>query len=334
MLKSNEKTCYVLIYVDDLVVASRHDELLLHCEKTLQCKFKIKNLGEIKNYLGLRIIKDSYGNYTINQSAYIMKIVKEFGLTDAKISNIPISVGYGKGGESDALLNNDQYRKLVGCLLYIAVNTRLDISAGVSILAQKVANPNQEDWNELKRIVKYLKGTENMVLFLGQEESQNQLIGHADANWAENKVNRKSNSGYIFKLFDGTISWSCKRQTCVALSSTEAEFIALSEACKEALWIRRILHDLNQSCDEATTIYEDNQSCLKIIEEEKFSNRSKHIDVRYHFVKDYVEKKVIKCTYCPTEKMIADLLTKPLSGHRIITLRSKCGLNYLNEEEC
>lgn len=176
-------------------------------------------------------------------------------------------------------------------------------------------------------MLKYLKGTISIVLSLGKADNQDQLVGFADANWADNKSDRKSNSGFIFQLFGGTISWSCKRQTCVALSSTEAEFVALSESCKEAEWLRRILIDFGHICCEATIIYEDNQSCLKMIEEEKFSNRSKHIDVKYYFVKDYVDKQLVRCVYCPTEVMVADLLTKPLPGHRMKTLRKMSGLH-------
>lgn len=247
-------------------------------------------------------------------------------MADAKTSDIPISVAYEKGANSEAMVDNEKYRQLIGCLLYVSVNTRPDISTSVSMLAQKVSNPNHEDWNELKRVLKYLNGTAQMSLLMGKSESNAGLVGYADANWAENRVDRKSNSGYVFKFLDGVISWSCKRQTCVALSSTEAEFIALSEACKEALWIRRILEDFNQSMKNSTTIYEDNQSCLKLIEEENMSGRSKHIDVRHYFVKDYIDKGFINCTYCPTEKMLADLLTKPLSACRIKLFRKECGV--------
>lgn len=182
-----------------------------------------------------------------------MSVIDEFGLTNAKISNVPIEVSFGKGGNSEFLANNEKYRQLIGSLMYISVNTRPDISASVSILAQKVFQPNKEDWNEAKHILKYLKGTLKDSLSLGNVKSENVLIGHADANWAESRIDRKSNSGYIFQLYNGTISWSCKRQTCVALSSTEAEFIALSEACKEAVWIRRLLMDFDMLLSEPTT---------------------------------------------------------------------------------
>lgn len=326
VLNDRGKYAYILIYVDDLIAASKHRELLVKCEQILSSKFKIKNLGEIRSYLGIQIKRDSYGNFSINQSTYIMSIVNEFGLASAKSSNVPIDVSYGKNDEEELLVNNERYRQLIGCLLYVSVNTRPDISASVSILAQKVSRPNREDWNEAKRVLKYLKGTSKHSLTLGNIKSENLLVGHADANWAENRLDRKSNSGYVFQLYDGTISWSCKRQTCVALSSTEAEFIALSEACKEAVWIRRILVDFGLLLSNPTTIFEDNQSCLKLIQEEKLSSKSKHIDTKFYFVKDYVERGIIECVYRPTEKMIADLLTKPLHASRIGQLRMQCGV--------
>lgn len=320
------KFCFVLIYVDDLIIASKYTELMSACEEILNAKFKIKNLGEIQNYLGLQIKRNENGDFAINQAEYILKVINDFGLANAKISEVPINISYGKGAESEMLINNEKYRQLIGCLLYISVNTRPDISASVSILAQKVSNPNEEDWNELKRVLKYLKGTANLSLLLGKSKNNTDLVGYADANWAENRIDRKSNSGYVFSYLGGTVSWSCKRQSCVSISSTEAEFIALSEACKEAHWIRRLLEDFNRPISTSTNIFEDNQSCLKLIKEEKLSGRSKHIDVRYYFVKDYIEKGFVDCTYCPTENMVADLLTKPLPASRIKMLRSECGV--------
>lgn len=193
-------------------------------------------------------------------------------------------------------------------------------------MAQKVSKPTQRDWNELKRVVKYLVGTSTLKLTLGNTETKEFVIGYADANWAEDKTDRKSNSGYVFEVNGGVVSWSCKKQTCVALSTTEAEFIALSSACQEASWIQRILKDMKHPASGPIKIYEDNQSCLKLIQDEKLSNRTKHIDTRYHFVKDFVTKKIVECEYCPTETMLADLLTKPLPAQRIKTLIHFCSL--------
>lgn len=154
----------------------------------------------------------------------------------------------------------------------------------------------------------------------------NQLKGFADASWAENRPDRKSNSGYIFQLFGGSISWGCRKQTCVALSSTEAEYIALTEACQERIWIQRLLEDLQHKTKEPVIIFEDNQSCLKMLQNKKFSNRTKHIDTKYHYVNDLYKEGSVKFEYCPTEEMLADMMTKPLKGVKLQDMMGRCGL--------
>lgn len=193
-------------------------------------------------------------------------------------------------------------------------------------MAQKTSNPTQYDWNELKRVVKYLKGTAHFKLEMAQS-NQTGLFGYADANWAENRTDRKSNSGYVFKLNGGTISWCSKKQVCVALSSTEAELIALTEGTKEAVWIHQLLSEIGQPIDIPIVIFEDNQSCLKLIDNVNASNRTKHIDVRHFFIRDYIEKRIIVCEYCPTDEMTADILTKPLSKIKFEKLRLMLGIH-------
>lgn len=252
--------------------------------------------------------------------------MKHFGLDQAKTSKYPLNPEYFQT-ESEKLLDNTKYQKLIRSLLYLSVNSRPDIAAAVSILARKISEPTQEDWLELKRVLKYLKGTENYFLRLSNSsEEPNVLKGYADANWAEDKTDRKSNSGYIFKLNGGGISWSCRKQSCVSLSSTEAELIALSEACKEAIWLRKLLEDLQIKQINPTIIYEDNQSCLRIIKDEKLSNRTKHIDTKIHFVKDYIDKNLTICEYCPSEKMVADMMTKPLPASTLEKFRKLIGV--------
>lgn len=179
----------------------------------------------------------------------------------------------------------------------------------------------------MKRVLKYLKGTSNYFLRLSNVNAEHGILnGYADANWAEDRFDRKSNSGYVFQLNGGTISWACRKQTCVSLSSTEAEFVALSEACKEVIWLRRLLHDMRYSQTSPTVIFEDNQSCLRLIKEEKLSNRTKHIDTKVHFVKDHIERKDIICVYCPSEKMVADMMTKPLAASTFEKFRKSVGV--------
>lgn len=319
------KWCYVLVYVDDLIVASEDERIVGALKLVLQKNFKITSLGDIKLYLGIEVDRDENGDFFISQRKYIESVVQSAGLQDAKASSVPIDPGYCKIEEdSDLLPNNLEYQKVVGQLLYIAVNSRPDIAAAISILSRKVSCPTQRDWDELKRTVRYLKGTADMKLRLSSSGDSSGLVGFADADWAECRTDRKSNSGYVFQYCGGTISWACRKQTCVSLSTAEAEFVALSEASQEAVWLQRLLEDLGEKTN--ILLYEDNQSCLKMLDAEKFSNRTKHISTKFHYAKDLKTKGVVQYEYCPSETMAADLLTKPIARLRLGVLRQQCGL--------
>lgn len=327
----NDGWVYLLIYVDDIIIAAKSKEVIDQIKTSIQKQIDIQDLGYINHYLGMEVTKDTDGIYYLCQSTYINQVVREFGLGDSKVSPIPIGVSYGKAihsNDNGLLLSNAKYQQLTGCLLYISVNTRPDIAAAVAILAQKTSKPHQDDWNELKRVLRYLKGTANYKLALASKSNNDisDLFGYADANWAEDRLDRKSNSGYVFMFNGGVVSWMCRKQGCVALSSTEAEFIALSEACQEAIWLRKVLTDLNFKIDSPTLIFEDNQSCLKLIVGEKLSKRTKHVDTKKHFVRDHVDGGDIRCEYCSTDDMIADLFTKPLAEARFKKLREMCGV--------
>lgn len=309
---TNDSICYIIVHVDDILIAGVTQKQIDEIENKLSKLFQIKNLGQIKNYLGIEATKDEHGNFQICQSNYIKQTVREFGLLDAKPVKTPMDLCYGKGGDSKILENNTKYRKLIGHLLYISVNTRPDISAAVSILAQKVSQPTTEDWSQCKRILKYLNSTVEYKLRLSNGIKTQNLSAYADANWAEERSDRKSNSGRVIFYNGGTIGWTCQKQSFVATSTCEAEYISLSEAAKEIKWIRQLLGDMLQSVNKPTEIYNDNQSCLRILNEEKFSFKTKHMDTRYKMTKDLVKKNIIQCIYCPTNEMIADLLTKSL----------------------
>lgn len=316
----NGEECILLIYVDDILLVTSTTKMANEVKKQISDLFEIRDLGEVKYYLGIQINK--VGNvYKVNQEKYIKELLVHFNMNDAHISKTPIDASYGKSQHEVLLETNADYQKLIGSLIYIAINTRPDIAAAICILSQKIAKPSKEDWNQLKKVLKYLKGTSSYNLSLANNEDKQDLFGFADANYAEDRVDRKSNSGYVFKLNGGTISWSCRKQQTVSLSSAEAELIALCEAAREALWIRNLLNDIERAQLNSTTIYEDNQSCMKMTENEKVSNRSKHIDVKYHFIKDIIKHNKINLQYCCTNDMLADILTKPLTNVRFAKLR-------------
>lgn len=322
----NEETIYLIIYVDDILIACANQNLIRCTAQQLQSQFFITDLGKIANYLGIKIERDIGGVYQINQTNYIEKIARKFGLQDAKTSKVPLDPGYYKiMSDADELEQQERYQSLIGGLLYIAVNSRPDIAASISILSQQLKQPTELDWNEAKRTVRYLMSTKHLKLKLGGSSTTG-LIAYADADWAEDKRDRKSNSGFLLQFAGGTISWACRKQTCIALSTAEAEYISLGEASKEIIWMRDLLEDFDEKQTGPTTIFEDNQSCIKMVTNKKYSNRTKHIDTKFHFVKDLVEKNIIQLQYCASENMIADLLTKPLAATKLKALREACHL--------
>lgn len=320
---------YIIIHVDDFLVAAKSEKVVNQVGDLLSKQFHLVDLGLLKKYLGVEVSINKEGFYCISQKQYIEAILHKFNLQDAKESKIPLDTGYYKTrAQSTAMPQSEKYQQLIGALLYLAVNTRPDITASVNILSQHNKQPTQADWNEVKRVCRYLKGTKDYQLILGnQQESTSELEGYADADWAENREDRKSNSGYIFKFMGATVSWACRKQTCVALSSTEAEYIALAEASQECLWLKRLIKDFTAKQQKSTPIFEDNQSCLNLASNKRCSRRTKHIDTKFHFIRDLKENGILNFVYCPTEKMLADMLTNPLGNIKLRSLAQGCGLS-------
>lgn len=320
---------YILVHVDDMLVASRQENQIKKLMQKVGEDFELKDLGEVKNYLGIEVTKQDDGSFLIAQSKYIDQIIKGAGLEDGKVSKFPMDTGYHKL-EGDELPTNDEYRKLIGMLLYLSTNTRPDISASISILSQRVIKPRDVDLNELKRVVRYLKGTRELKLRLSSIDQSENLFAYSDSDWAENRVDRKSNSGFFCSVYGGATAWSCKKQSVVALSSTEAEYVALTETCREVVWLKRIAKEFNITMPKSATINTDSQSCIALIENHRTGGRTKHMDTKYHYIKDVVRSGEVTLKYHPTETNIADLMTKPLGGTKIEALRGLAGLTHNN----
>jgi hypothetical protein len=332
--KNNDKVCYILVHVDDLLAAGSDEQVINQIMEALGRRFETKNLGEAKHYLGIDIERDNNGRFLISQRLYIDKIVEEAGLTEAKISKFPLDTGYNKQ-EGSLLESNAEYRKLIGMLLYLTTNSRPDIAASVAILSKKVEKPRDNDLNEVKRIIRYLKGTRNMKLSLNEANGKEVIHAYSDANWAEDREDRKSNSGYFCSFNGGAISWCSRKQDVIALSSAEAEYVALTEACKEVTWLKEVSKGFDVEISEPVTILTDSQSCISMIKNQHFSNRTKHIDTKYHYIRNQVTEGKIKLEYCPTADNAADIFTKPLGSIKIDYLRKLIGLRHSQvEEEC
>lgn len=306
----------VVVYVDDIFVfySQKHENEKVKLKNGLLKRFKMKDLGQARHVLGMRLRRINDMIY-LDQEQYIINVLKEFEMTDCKQVITPMEVGLRleKATDTD---NKLPYRNLVGCLNYLAQNSRPDIAHAVSVLSQFNSCYNESHFKCAKRVLRYLKGTSNFALIF-QKSGMLDLVGHVDADWG-GSYDRKSFTGMMFLLGRNLITWESRKQRCVALSSTEAEYIGLSQASKEAIYLKSLLNSLiNDTRDEPVVINNDNQSAHHIARNKMNHNRTKHIEIRYHFVREAILNEAVEVRYVPSQEMLADMLTKSLPGPKI-----------------
>ena len=225
------------------------------------------------------------------------------------------------------------------------VQTRPDIAYAISTLAQYSSNPNQTHWAEVKRIFRYLQGTKHVgIEYKGTDSpARDQLVGYSDADFAGDPDTRRSTTGFVFKLAGGPITWMSRKQTSVALSTCESEYMALSRTVTEGMWLRKLLHELdfdtpgqppqtNLDMSIRPIIQADNQGAIALTKNPVFHNKTKHIENRYHYVREKLAEGSISVQYIPTEAMTADGLTKPLPGTKYVRFVKLLGLTSRNKE--
>jgi hypothetical protein len=217
------------------------------------------------------------------------------------------------------------YPEQVGALLYVT-QTRPDCQYAVSTLAQFSSNPGKAHFEAVKRVLRYLKGTAHFGLTFGRSGGHIDLIGWTDSDWAQDPDSRRSIGGFVFDVAGGSVSWSSKKQPTVALSTVEAEYMAASNATKEAIWLRTLLRDLGFTQTLATTIHADNQGCIALSRNPVSHSRAKHIDIRHHFIRERVASNEITLEYCSTKDMVADIFTKALPREAFEKCRGALGV--------
>ena len=221
-------------------------------------------------------------------------------------------------------VNSTLYKQIVGSLMYLTA-TRPDIMHAVSVISRYMECPTEIHLLAAKRILRYLQGTKEFGLFFKKGEKSD-LFGFTNSDYAGDSNDRKSTSGYVFMLGTGAVSWSSKKQPIVTLSTTEAEFVAATACACQDIWLKKILEELQFKEDGPTLIYYDNSSAIKLSKNPVLHGRSKHIDVKYHFLRDLMNDGVINLVYCRSEDQIADILTKPLKFPAFQKLRELLGV--------
>jgi hypothetical protein len=323
---------YVILYVDDITIMGASLKAITRLKDNLKKRYEITDLGEIASYLGIRITRDrSERTIEIDQSGYIKDILERFGMIDANPNHTPLP----SGAQKDLIKNKGQaslpeirnFQSLIGSLLYVQIATRPDISFAVSRLAQYASNPSPDHFRLAKYVLSYLLGTMDTRIRYDGTDGEG-LYGYTDSSYADNTDTRHSTAGYVFLLADGAISWSSRKQKTIAQSTTEAEYMALTDAGNQAIWYLSYFKELGYSIDGPVPIqiHSDNKGAVDLAENPVTGRRSKHIDIKHHVIREYIEKNQVHLIRTPTTEMVADCFTKNLPLISLSRFNSHMGL--------
>ncbi|KAM0017627.1 putative RNA-directed DNA polymerase [Helianthus debilis subsp. tardiflorus] len=315
---------YVCLYVDDIIYTSSSHKLVKEFKEGMEKEFEMTDMGLLKLFLGLEVKQTSKGVF-ISQEKYAKALVSKFGMEGCRGEETPMNA-------NEKLCRDDQaekvdevmFRSLVGGLIYLT-HTRPDLVFSVSLLSRFMQRPSKLHFGAAKRIVRYVAGTSDFGIWYARG-SPVQLVGYTDSDWASSIDDRKSVSANVFTLGSGVVTWSCKKQSTVALSSTEAEYVASSAATTQAIWLRRVLSDLGISQESPTNVFCDNLSAINLSRNPVMHGRSKHIEIKHHYVRDMVSQQQISLEYCGTNMQLADVLTKALAREKFIHFRRLLGV--------
>ncbi|CAL2226911.1 unnamed protein product [Prunus armeniaca] len=270
-------------------------------------------------------VTQTEGSIFIHQKKYAKTLLEKFRLKDCKSVCTPL-VATDKLQREDGSEATDEslYKKMVGSLLYLTA-TRPDIMFSASLLARFMHNPSKKHYGAAKRVLRYIQGTIDYGIEYVAGKSA-LLIGYCDSDWSGSEDDRKSTSGYAFSFGSGTFAWASVKQQSVALSTVEAEYMSAAEATSQAIWLRLVLEDFGEEQTTTTTLFCDSTSAIAMAKNPVFHQKSKHIDKKFHFIRDEIQKGVIELIYCKGEEQIADIFTKALHRDRFCYLRSLLGV--------
>ncbi|KAK8526380.1 hypothetical protein V6N12_020852 [Hibiscus sabdariffa] len=327
-IKNDGKDILVVqIYVDDIIFDSTNELLCQDFAKLMQGEFEMSMMGELSFFLGLQIKQRKDGIF-INQAKYIKEKLKKFGMENVKPQATPMSSSIKLDKDEEGkCVDSKLYRSMIGSLLYLTAS-RPDIMFSVCLCARFQANPKESHLKAVKRIFRYLLDTPSLGLWYPRDSTFD-LHAYSDVDYGGCKIDRKSTSGTCQFLGNMLISWFSKKQNSVALSTTEAEYISAGSCCAQVLWMKQQLFDYG--IDVGTIpIKCDNTSAICLTKNPIHHSRTKHIEIRHHFIRDHVSKDDIVLEYVDTLHQLADIFTKPLDKERFWTLRRDLGLMDLS----
>jgi hypothetical protein len=330
--RKGDEIIIIVVHVDDLTIVASSVKLIEKVKRILKGEFKISNMGEIHWILGFEVKRNrERRTISLSQATYIRSMLMKYGFENIKPYTAPMdpnqklsTADAPQMAQDFAYMRDKLYCESVGSLQYASVGMRLDITNICSTLSRYLENPGPAHWHAVKHVFGYLAGTTDWALGFGKEEKD--LEGYADADGSMNE-DRKALTSYAFLINGGAISWCTKKQEIIMLSMTEAEYMAITHASKEALWLRTLIKELFGDIKSPTTLYLDNQLAIALTKDHQHHMRTKHIDIRFHFICWIIEEGKIRLIYCPTEDMLADLLTKALPSAKVKHFAATLGLS-------
>ena len=307
--KEGKIICIVGLYVDNMIITGINYEIK-RTIKLIRKKYKMSNFGPINFLLGIKVDKHGY-NYSISQLAYIENILSRFNVNNIRKAKTPCTGD--NPGENQEPFDKTTYKSALGSLIFLAKCTRPDIAYSVNKAARNTENPTHSDWKKVMNILKYLNSTKHYKVTYNET---GEFAAYTDSDLGGDINDRKSTSGFIIVKGNNPICWGSKKQTTVATSTMEAEYIATTLCTKNALWIRNILIELI-NYNKPMKIYTDNMASKTTIENGQLNSKLKHINIKFYFNKDHIKNKNIILEYVSTDKMLADVLTKYVNGPKM-----------------
>jgi hypothetical protein len=327
-----DKVLILIAYVDDIIAISNSKETVKKAYEALSQHLVVKDLGPINTFLGIKVTRDRPNrSIRFNQKEYTQKILDRFGIkgTGKALTPIPLGVKLEPNPDQASPEDINKYQQEIGCIMYLMTKTRPDLALPTGLLARFMSNPSLEHQKWLKRLWLYIDYTKDLGLNF-QSATVKDLIGYCDADWGGDIGTRRSTTGYLFLFRGAAIAWNSRLQRTVALSSCEAEYMALKEALKEQLFIKAIIHEipwLNDMILNHSIIYTDSNSAIELAKNPLYHHRTKHIDIQYHFIRELVKDRITNLVFIPTDKQLADGLTKPLDLTKTQNLVKGLGLD-------
>ncbi|XP_045810820.1 uncharacterized mitochondrial protein AtMg00810-like [Trifolium pratense] len=321
----------ICLYVDDLLITGSNESYISEFKGDLKEEFEMTDLGLMTYFLGIEFLRNEQG-ILMHQTRYASEILKKFEMDKC---NVALSPAEPRSQLTKCAEEEDVdptfYRKLIGSLRYLC-NTRPDLAYSVGIASRFMERPKGSHLIVVKRILRYVKGTINYgIMFPASDRDKEcKLVGYTDSNWCGDHEDRKSTAGYMFFYGGSPISWYSKKEPVVALSSCEAEYIAASLNTCQAIWLKNLIEEISQDRCETVTLKIDNVSAINLAKNPIAHGRSKHIELRFHYLREQVSNGNLALMHCRSEEQVADLLTKAVTVQVFEKLRSEMGIETVD----